>query len=85
MNEIDFYKDILSWILSGITIVMTLLAGNLHRHAWSVGLIGQVLWAVYIVGTETWGLVPLNLTLWVVYIRNHLKWNRVSKPSDEGT
>lgn len=85
MTELNFYKDILPWILSGITIWMTLLAGNLHRSAWAVGLLGQALWAVYILGTETWGLIPLNLTLWVVYFRNHLKWNRVSKSSEDET
>lgn len=66
----------LPWLLSAITIWMTLLAGNMHRNAWLVGLLNQALWAVWIVMSGTWGLIPLNLALWVVYYRNHAKWNK---------
>lgn len=73
-NAIGIY---LPWLLSGITIWMTLLAGNIQRQAWLVGLVGQALWLVWIVATETWGLIPLNVALWIVYGRNHWKWRRV--------
>ncbi len=64
----------LPWLLSAITIWMTLLAGNLHRRAWLVGLLNQGLWLVWIVLSATWGLIPLNIALWVVYWRNNKKW-----------
>lgn len=64
----------LPWLLSAITIWMTLLAGNMHRQAWLVGLVGQALWLLWIVMSGTWGLIPLNVALWIVYVRNHLKW-----------
>lgn len=64
----------LPWLLSAITIWMTLLAGNMHRKAWLVGLLNQALWLVWIIMSETWGLIPLNIALWVVYARNHFKW-----------
>ena len=67
--------DYLPWLLSAITIWMTLLAGTLHKSAWLVGLGNQALWLVWIIATATWGLIPLNIALWVVYGRNHLKWN----------
>jgi len=70
----------LPWLLSAITIWMTLLAGNMHRNAWLVGLFNQALWAVWIVLSGTWGLVPLNLALWVVYYRNHAKWAKEPTP-----
>lgn len=70
----DLIRDYLPWLLSAITIYMTLLAGNLSRHAWLVGLGNQALWLVWIVVTGTWGLIPLNVALWIVYARNHLKW-----------
>lgn len=66
--------DILPWIMSAITIYMTVLAGNKHRFAWVVGLFNQALWLVWIVSTETWGLVPMNIALWIVYGRNHMRW-----------
>jgi hypothetical protein len=70
----DAIRIYLPWLLSAITIWMTLLAGNLHRNAWLVGLGNQLLWLIWIVVTGTWGLIPLNIALWVVYGRNHLKW-----------
>lgn len=65
----------LPWILSIATIYMTLLAGNKHPRAWAVGLATQALWLIWIVATETWGLLPMNIALWVVYWRNHVKWS----------
>lgn len=66
----------LPWVLSAITIWMTLLAGNKHRLAWLVGLGNQLLWLVWIIAMSAWGLLPLNIALWIVYGRNHLKWQR---------
>ena len=66
----------LPWLLSAVTIYMTILAGNKSRHAWLFGLGNQALWLIFIVATGTWGLLPMNFALWVVYGRNHLKWNR---------
>lgn len=73
-TEITTY---LPWLLSVITIWMTVLAGNKHPSAWFVGIINQALWLGWIVMTENWGFLPMNLALWVVYGRNHLKWNAV--------
>lgn len=67
----------LPWLLSVITIWMTVLAGNKHPSAWFVGLVNQALWLGWIVMTENWGFLPMNLALWIVYGRNHLKWNAV--------
>lgn len=64
----------LPFLLSAITVWMTLMAGNLHRSAWLVGLANQALWLVWIVAAQAWGLIPLNIVLWVVYARNHFKW-----------
>lgn len=43
---------------------------------WLIGLANQLLWLVWIGVTGTWGLLPLNIALWIVYSRNHLKWRR---------
>lgn len=77
-------RDYLPWLLSVITIWMTLLAGNKHRSAWQVGLGNQVLWSIWIVVTETWGLIPLNVVLWGVYYRNHILW-KAHEPQREVT
>ena len=69
-------RDYLPWLLSAITIYMTVLAGNKSRHAWAVGLLNQALWLHWIVTVSAWGLLPMNAALWVVYLRNHVKWNK---------
>ena len=71
----DAIRVYLPYLLSAITIWMTLLAGNKHRKAWLVGLANQALWLVWIIATASWGLLPLNVALWVVYARNHLRWS----------
>lgn len=65
----------LPYLLSAITIWMTLLAGNKHNNAWIVGLINQALWLIWIIASATWGMLPMNIALWIVYARNHFKWN----------
>lgn len=75
MKAASMISDHLPWLLSAITIYMTILAGNKTRHAWLVGLGNQALWLVWIIATGAWGLLPMNLTLWVVYARNHMRWS----------
>lgn len=64
----------LPWLLSAITIYTMLLAGNVSKHTWAVGLANQALWLIWIIASASWGLIPMNIALWVVYARNHLKW-----------
>lgn len=66
----------LPWLLSAITIWMTVLAGNKHPLAWFIGLVNQALWFVWILAAEEWGFIPMNAALWIVYARNHFKWNQ---------
>ena len=67
-------KQYLPWLLSVITIWMTVLAGNKHPKAWLVGIVNQLLWLIWIVASASWGLIPMNIALWIVYARNHFKW-----------
>lgn len=70
----DTISAYLPWVLSVITIYMTVLAGNKTRWAWVIGLINQALWLIWIVASQSWGLIPMNAALWIVYTRNHMKW-----------
>lgn len=63
------------WLLSAITIYMMVLAGNKTRFAWSLGLGNQALWLVWILASESWGLLPMTAALTIVYIRNFMKWS----------
>lgn len=70
----DLIVTVLPWILSGVTIAMTWLAGNKHRRAWALALGGQLLWLIWILASGSWGLLPMNAALWIVYYRNHVRW-----------
>lgn len=72
----DAIRIYLPWLLSAITIYMTVLAGNKHRNAWLFGLANQALWLVWILTTGAYGLLPMNAALWIVYARNHVKWRQ---------
>lgn len=71
-----FLKTYLPYLLSAITIYTMLLAGNKRKHAWAIGLLNQFLWLVWIFLMQAWGLLPMNIALWVIYGRNHFKWNK---------
>lgn len=73
-----YVSTYLPWLLSAITVYMTLLAGNKHPKAWALGLVNQALWLVWIVSAQAWGLLPMNIALWVVYGMNHLQWNKAN-------
>jgi len=75
----DVVRAYLPWFLSAITIYMTVLAGNKSRYAWAIGLGNQALWLVWIFASGSWGLLPMNIALWAVYTRNHLKWSEANK------
>lgn len=65
----------LPWFLSANTIYFTFLAGNKNKLAWLLALIGQFFWLIWIISSESWGLIPMNTGMWIVYFRNYLKWN----------
>ena len=72
----EFTKNYLPYVLSAITIYMNVLAGNKTKFAWAIGLVNQFLWLIWIVVSNSWGLLPMNLALWIVYSRNHIAWNK---------
>lgn len=69
---------VIPWVLSGLTIAMTWLAGRKDHRAWLLGLANQSLWFTYIVVADAWGFVPLGLALITIYIRNYRLWTRTT-------
>lgn len=66
----------LPWVISTVTITQALMAGNKHPKAWVVAIGSQVLWSIWVIVSQTWGLIPLNIALWAIYIINHYKWSK---------
>lgn len=79
MVALDSFRNLaiggLPWCLSLLTIWMMVSAGNRRRGAWLIGLTNNGLWLVWVLLTESWGLLPMNAALWVVYARNYLRWS----------
>lgn len=66
----------LPYLLSLITLYNMFLAWNKNKNAWLVWLVNQFLWLIWILLTESYWLIPMNIWLWIMYFRNHLKWNK---------
>jgi len=64
------------WVLSALTIWAITIAGSKKPNAWLYFLGLQCLWLLWILTSETWGLLPLTLALAIVGARNHLKWSK---------
>jgi len=73
-------KDIiivyLPWFLSVNTLYFTFLVGNKKKGAWLLALFGQLFWLIWILCSESYGLLPMNIGMWVMYFRNYIKWDR---------
>lgn len=72
----QFIITYLPLLLSVITAYTVLAAGNHKKHAWSVGLLSQIFWLLWIILDEKWTFIPMNLVMWYAYGRNYLKWMR---------
>lgn len=60
--------------MSAITIATMWLAGSRWRWTWALSLGNQALWLIWIIATRNWGFLPMNACMWIVSVRNHLKW-----------
>jgi hypothetical protein len=72
----EFLAMYLPWLLSALSLVMSVLTGNKWRYAWLFGLGIQCLWVLWVMSAKTYGFLPLCLALFVIYGRNHIKWQR---------
>jgi len=64
----------LPWIMSAATVYTMFLAGNKSPSTWVVALLSQAMWLIWIIASQSWGLLPGHAALWWVYARNFVKW-----------
>lgn len=74
--------EYLPWGLSALSLVMAWLTGNRHRRVWLFGLFIQCLWLLWVCASAKWGFLPLTAWLFVIYTRNHVKWERERKAAE---
>lgn len=68
------YDLIFQFIVSLFTIATVLATKYKLPQTPTIGLLGEIVWLVWIVGFGKWGLLPLTLVLlWIWYTSIH-KW-----------
>jgi nicotinamide riboside transporter PnuC len=72
--------DPISLAVQLVASVMTLAAqwlyGNKSVLGPAVGLLGQVAWWTIMFQGHLWGLLPANVVMVAIHIRNLIKWNK---------
>jgi hypothetical protein len=69
-------RDYLPYVISLLTIYITILQGNKHPKVWLLCTGSQFLWLIWIVVDHAWGMLPLNVFMWFICYRNHFKWQK---------
>lgn len=72
-------QNYLPYLLSIITFTTMWMAGSNKQYTWLIGLIGQGLWAMWIVSMQAWGLLPTTFGLTLIYAYNNSKWNEQAR------
>ncbi len=75
----DIYAQVMMWFLSALTMLYIWMMGN--KTVWGpiLSAIAQIAWTVFCVYTHQWGLIPGNVAIFVVCVRNCIKWSKESK------
>mgnify|MGYP004451709069 FL=1 len=50
--------------------------GNRSRKAPLIGMVGQMMWWWLTISQSMWGLIPLNVVMLIVHIRNYIRMKR---------
>lgn len=66
----------LPWIISILSIYTVWITGNKNKIGWLLNGFSQVLWLIWIWSTSAWGLIPLNIAMLCMSIRNFILWNK---------
>ena len=57
-------------------IITVWIYGNRSRKAPIVGMFGQILWWWLTISQSMWGLIPLNVVMFIIHIRNYRRMKR---------
>ena len=57
-------------------IITVWIYGNRSRKAPVVGMLGQILWWWLTISQSMWGLIPLNVVMLIIHVRNYIKMKR---------
>jgi hypothetical protein len=69
-------------LISGLIITAAILNGEVKIQGWLVLSLAQVIFLTYVVITRQWGLVPNNVVMLLIAVRNYRKWKRLGIGTD---
>ena len=69
-------KLLLELAASFAAITTVWIYGNRSRNAPIIGILGLMLWWWLTISQEMWGLIPLNVVMLFVHIRNYIRMRR---------
>ena len=69
-----FCKVYLTWLITIVNIYYVWAVAKLKLHGWAMALLTQILWGIFIYGTESWGLIPISIVLGGLSINNYYDW-----------
>ena len=64
-------------------IITVWIYGNRSRKAPIVGMVGQMLWWWLTISQSMWGLIPLNVVMFIIHIRNYIRMKREDDISNQ--
>jgi hypothetical protein len=85
MSAREVVTQFLPWLLSILSLAMSVLTGNRWQRVWLFGLLIQCLWLLWIWASGAYGFLPLTLPLFGIYWRNHLKWEKERRHENTGS
>ena len=69
-------KFIIELAASFAAILTVWIYGNRSRKAPVVGMLSQILWWWLTISQSMWGLIPLNVIMFIIHIRNYIRMKR---------
>lgn len=63
-------------LISAGILTSAILNGNVNIYGWVLLMVIQTVFLTYVVITGQWGLVPQNVGMWIIALRNYRKWKK---------
>lgn len=73
----DMTRELIVQLLASITTLISMwFYGSKSLYGPSLAIMGQVFWWIIMFQGKLWGLLPLNIAMAIMHVRNLIKWRR---------
>lgn len=78
----EVLRHAIPFVLSVNTFALTWLVGRRSTTGWVLGVVGQVLWFIFVFMYQAWGLLFMAVGLTILYVWNLRKWLREQRAEE---